>query len=74
MLARKNQDQGIITLVQQDYLAIPIESLLIDRRVQGWSMVPYRSIKRNFILKRAYLLSILLCTKSILPNSLCVLP
>ena len=35
MSALKTQDQGIIRLSQQDYLAILIESFLIDRRSQG---------------------------------------
>ena len=37
MYALKSQDQGIITLSQQDYLPILIESFLIDRRSQGLS-------------------------------------
>jgi len=37
MYALKSQDQGLITLSQQDYLPILIESFLIDRRSQGLS-------------------------------------
>ncbi len=37
MYALKSQDQGTITLSQQDYLPILIESFLIDRRSQGLS-------------------------------------
>jgi hypothetical protein len=32
MIALTSQDQGTITLAQQDYIAITIESFLIDRR------------------------------------------
>ena len=35
MYALKSQGQGLITLSQQDYLPIPVESFLIDRRPQG---------------------------------------
>jgi hypothetical protein len=35
MYALKSQDQGLITLSQQDYLPILVESFLIDRRSQG---------------------------------------
>ena len=31
MYALKSQDQGLITLSQQDYLPIMVESFLIDR-------------------------------------------
>jgi site-specific recombinase XerD len=37
MYALKSQDQGLITLSQQDYLPILVESFLIDRRSQGLS-------------------------------------
>ena len=37
MYALKSQDQGLITLSQQDYLPIMVESFLIDRRSQGLS-------------------------------------
>jgi site-specific recombinase XerD len=37
MYALKTQDQGLITLSQQDYLPILVESFLIDRRSQGLS-------------------------------------
>jgi hypothetical protein len=37
MYSLKHQDQGIIELSQQDYLAIQIESFLMDRRAQGLS-------------------------------------
>lgn len=37
MYALKSQDQGLITLSQQDYLSILVESFLIDRRSQGLS-------------------------------------
>ena len=37
MCALNTQDQGLITFSQQDYLAILIESFLIDRRSQGLS-------------------------------------
>jgi hypothetical protein len=37
MSVLKTQDQGTIVLDQQDYLAILIESFLIDRRSQGLS-------------------------------------
>jgi hypothetical protein len=37
MYALKSQDQGLITLSQQDYLPILIESFLIDHRSQGLS-------------------------------------
>jgi len=35
MLSQKTQDQGIIELLQEQYLPILIESFLIDRRSQG---------------------------------------
>ena len=37
MYTLKSQDQGLITLSQQDYLPILVESFLIDRRSQGLS-------------------------------------
>ena len=37
MFVLKSQDQGLITLSQQDYLPIMVESFLIDRRSQGLS-------------------------------------
>lgn len=37
MYALKSQDQGTITLSQQDYLPILVDSFLIDRRSQGLS-------------------------------------
>jgi len=37
MCALNTQDQGLITLSQQDYLPILVESFLIDRRSQGLS-------------------------------------
>jgi site-specific recombinase XerD len=37
MIALESQDQGTITLAQQDYLAITIESFDIDRRAQNVS-------------------------------------
>lgn len=37
MYALKTQDQGLITLSQQDDLPILVESFLIDRRSQGLS-------------------------------------
>jgi hypothetical protein len=37
MYALKSQDQGLITLSQQDYLPILVESFLIDRRSQALS-------------------------------------
>lgn len=37
MSVLKTQDQGLITLSQQDYLPILVESFLIDRRSQGLS-------------------------------------
>ena len=37
MYALKSQDQGLITLSQQDYLPILVESFMIDRRSQGLS-------------------------------------
>jgi hypothetical protein len=37
MSVLKTQDQGTIVLDQQDYLAILIQSFLIDRRAQGLS-------------------------------------
>jgi site-specific recombinase XerD len=37
MYALKTQDQGLITLSQQDYLPILVDSFLIDRRSQGLS-------------------------------------
>jgi hypothetical protein len=38
MCALNTQDQGLIFLSQQDYLPILVESLLIDRRSQGFSL------------------------------------
>ena len=35
MYSLKHQDQGIIELSQQDYLAIQMESFIMDRRAQG---------------------------------------
>jgi hypothetical protein len=37
MYSLKPQNQGLITLSQQDYLPILVESFLIDRRSQGLS-------------------------------------
>lgn len=37
MYSLKSQDQGLITLSQQDYLLILVESFLIDRRSQALS-------------------------------------
>ena len=37
MYSLKSQDQGLITLSQQDYLPLMVESFLIDRRSQGLS-------------------------------------
>ncbi len=37
MYSLKSQDQGLITLSQQDYLPILVESFLIDHRSQGLS-------------------------------------
>ena len=37
MFNLKAQDQGLITLSQQDYLPLMVESFLIDRRSQGLS-------------------------------------
>lgn len=37
MFVLKSQDQGLITLSQQDYLPILVDSFLIDRRSQGLS-------------------------------------
>lgn len=37
MYSLKSQDQGLITLSQQDYLPMMVESFLIDRRSQGLS-------------------------------------
>ncbi len=37
MFAPKTQDQGTITLSQQDYLPILVDSFLVDRRSQGLS-------------------------------------
>lgn len=53
MLALKTQDQGIIRLAQQDYLAILIESFLIDRRAQGLSSgtISFYKKKLQYILK-----------------------
>ena len=38
MFVLKSQDQGLITLSQQDYLPILVDSFLIDRRSQGLSL------------------------------------
>lgn len=49
----KTQDQGIIVLDQQDYLAILIESFLIDRRSQGLSpeAIDFYTKKLKYFLK-----------------------
>ena len=53
MLSLKTQDQGIIRLAQQDYLAILIESFLIDRRAQGLASgtISFYKKKLQYILK-----------------------
>ena len=38
MFNLKAQDQGLITLSQQDYLPLMVESFLIDRRSQSLSL------------------------------------
>jgi len=38
MYSLKSQDQGLITLSQQDYLPLMVESFLIDRRSQSLSL------------------------------------
>jgi site-specific recombinase XerD len=53
MSVLKTQDQGLITLSQQDYLPILVESFLIDRRSQGLSpdtIEPYTK-KLQYFLK-----------------------
>ena len=49
----KTQDQGTIVLDQQDYLAILIESFLIDRRSQGLSSetISFYTKKLKYFLK-----------------------
>jgi site-specific recombinase XerD len=53
MFDLKAHDQGIIKLDQQDYLAILIESFLIDRRSQGLSpeTIDFYTKKLNYFLK-----------------------
>ncbi len=53
MSVLKTQDQGIIVLDQQDYLAILIESFLIDRRSQGLSpeTIDFYTKKLKYFLK-----------------------
>ena len=53
MSVLKTQDQGIITLSQQDYLPILIESFLIDRRSQGLSpdTIDFYTKKLKYFLK-----------------------
>jgi len=38
----KTQDQGIIELLQSDYLSILIDSFLVDRKSQGLSIETIR--------------------------------
>jgi site-specific recombinase XerD len=47
MIAQKNQDQGIIELLQTDYLPILIESFVIDRKSQGLSMETIRFYQKK---------------------------
>ncbi len=49
----KNQDQGIIELLNQDHLSILIDSFLIDRRSQGLSpeTIDFYSKKLKYFLK-----------------------
>ena len=53
MSVLKTQDQGTIILSQQDYLAILIESFLIDRRSQGLSpeTIDFYAKKLKYFLK-----------------------
>ena len=53
MSVLKTQDQGTIILSQQDYLAILIESFLIDRRSQGLSpeTIDFYTKKLKYFLK-----------------------
>jgi site-specific recombinase XerD len=53
MSVLKTQDQGTIVLDQQDYLAILIESFLIDRRSQGLSSetISFYTKKLKYFLK-----------------------
>lgn len=53
MSVLKTQDQGTIVLAQQDYLAILIESFLIDRRAQGLSpdTISFYQKKLKYFLK-----------------------
>lgn len=52
MLVPKTQDQGTITLSQQDYLPILIDSFLVDRRSQGLSpdTIGFYRKKLNYFL------------------------
>lgn len=58
MSALKTQDEGIIILSQEDYLPVLVESLLIDRKLQGLSPETIdscaRKLKRVFHLQRGF--------------------
>jgi len=47
MYTQKTQDQGIIELLQTNYLPILIESFLIDRRLQGLSVETIRFYQKK---------------------------
>jgi len=47
MSTLKTQDQGIIELLQTDYLPILIESFLIDRKSQGLSIETIRFYQKK---------------------------
>jgi hypothetical protein len=53
MFVLKSQDQGLITLSQQDYLPILVDSFLIDRRAQGLSsdIIELYTKKLQYFLK-----------------------
>jgi hypothetical protein len=55
MYSLKSQNQGLITLCQQDYLPILVESFLIDCRSQGLSpeTIELYTKKLQYFLKYA---------------------
>ncbi len=62
MISLKNQDQGIIELLNQDYLPVLAESFLIDRKSQGLSIETIRFyILFNTIFQNGLLLKITGC-------------
>ena len=53
MISLKTQDQGIIELLNQEFLPVLAESFLIDRKAQGLSSETIRFYKKklNYFLK-----------------------